>query len=186
MVAVGAVAELEGTGAAVVMGAVDHEAIGNLLLGKVGDRLVHPEHVLAEGAAVAPVADPVAADDELVAGGEEADFLRVGLVGVEKVAVVRLAPGRDGVEFDSIVCIAVQSNVSEHQSRPLSWCCRSGGNRSRLRRHGNSMARPSWANSTPGGRRVPSLWCTSWVRCVSRVRRGRNACTTCSAPSMLK
>jgi len=125
VVAVGAVGETQGAGALVVVGAVDHQAVGDLLLGQVGDGLVHPEHVLAEGAAVAAVADAVAPDDELVAGGEEAD-LGVGLVGVVEVAVVRFAARRDGVELNLVVGVAVQSNVSEHRYRPFpgaGWCC---------------------------------------------------------------
>ena len=84
------------------MRAIHDEAIDHIPFCHVGKGLVHAEHIFAERAAISSVPDAIWANDELIAGSEEAQFRVAVLVDIEKVALVRVDAGSNGVVLDPI------------------------------------------------------------------------------------
>jgi len=96
------------------MCAIDDQAVDDVTLCQIGNRLIDAEHVFAERTAVSPVAHTGIADNELVPGGKEAERI-VGLL-VEEIALVGIDTCHDGIIFDRIVDEAVEANVFLHYS----------------------------------------------------------------------
>ena len=85
---VGLRGEVELAAITLVEGPVKDQAVAHVGFRQVGERLVDAEHVLAEGAAIAAVADLPGLQDELVARREEAQVVTGGF---EEIAAVGVA-----------------------------------------------------------------------------------------------